>query len=115
MWALVINPVSGHGKGTTIGTYVAGYLNQHKIVFTIVTGNSSIAMGDHYFGGLICREGAGGKPDPEGLSYVNGASTAFLDAYLNGNAAAKNFLHTADLPAFTNNRAFLERNLGAKP
>jgi hypothetical protein len=23
MWALVINPVSGHGKGTTIGTYVA--------------------------------------------------------------------------------------------
>lgn len=75
----------------------------------------SIAMGDHYFGGLICREGAGGKPDPEGLSYVNGASTAFLDAYLNGNAAAKNFLHTADLPAFTNNRAFLERNLGAKP
>jgi diacylglycerol kinase (ATP) len=47
MWALVINPVSGQGKGTTVGTYVAGYLNQHKINFTIVTGNSSIALGDH--------------------------------------------------------------------
>lgn len=69
----------------------------------------SIAMGDHYYGGLICREGAGGKPDPDGLSYVNGASTAFLDATLNGNKAAKKFLRTADLPAYTNNRAFLER------
>ena len=47
MWALVINPVSGHGRGTTIGTYVAGYLNQHGIRFTIVTGNSSITMSEH--------------------------------------------------------------------
>ena len=47
MWALLINPVSGHGKGTTVGTYVAGYLNRHKIGFAIVSGNSSIAMGDH--------------------------------------------------------------------
>ena len=47
MWALVINPVSGQGKGTTVGTYVAGYLNQKKISFTIVTGNSSISLGDH--------------------------------------------------------------------
>jgi len=47
MWALVINPVSGQGRGTTVGTYVAGYLNQHKVNFTIVTGNSSIALNDH--------------------------------------------------------------------
>lgn len=47
MWALVINPVSGQGKGTTVGTYVAGYLNQNKISFTIVTGNSSIALSLH--------------------------------------------------------------------
>lgn len=69
----------------------------------------SIASGDHYYGGLICREGAGGKPDPDGLSYTNGASTAFLDAYLKNDAAAKKFLRTADLPALTDNRAFLER------
>jgi diacylglycerol kinase (ATP) len=47
MWALVINPVSGQGQGTTVGTYVAGYLNQHKVEFTIVTGNSSVAIVDH--------------------------------------------------------------------
>lgn len=47
MWALVINPVSGQGKGTTVGTYVAGYLNQRKCEFTIITGNSSKAMSDH--------------------------------------------------------------------
>ena len=47
MWALVINPVSGQGQGTTVGTYVAGFLNQHKVDFTIVTGNSSVAITDH--------------------------------------------------------------------
>jgi diacylglycerol kinase (ATP) len=47
MWALVINPVSGQGKGTTVGTYVAGYLNQKKCEFTIISGNSSQAMSDH--------------------------------------------------------------------
>jgi len=44
MWALVINPVSGQGRGTTVGTYVAGFLNQQKVDFTIVTGNSSEAL-----------------------------------------------------------------------
>ena len=66
MWALVINPVSGHGKGTTIGTYVAGYLNQHQILFTIVTGNSSIAMGDHL------RTFIEKNPDCEGVIAVGG-------------------------------------------
>jgi diacylglycerol kinase (ATP) len=47
MWALVINPVAGQGKGTTIGTYVAGWLAQNKIPYTIVTGKTSVALGDH--------------------------------------------------------------------
>ena len=47
MWALVINPVAGKGKGTTVGTYVAGWLSQRKIPYTIVTGNSSVALCDH--------------------------------------------------------------------
>ena len=64
MWALVINPVSGQGKGTTVGTYVAGYLNQHKISFTIVTGNSSIALGDHL------RTFINKNPDCEGIIAV---------------------------------------------
>jgi diacylglycerol kinase (ATP) len=47
MWALVINPVAGQGKGTTVGTYVAGWLTQRKIPYTIITGNSSVALADH--------------------------------------------------------------------
>jgi len=47
MWALVINPVSGQGRGATVGTYVAGWLSQRKIPYTIVTGNSSVALDDH--------------------------------------------------------------------
>jgi diacylglycerol kinase (ATP) len=47
MWALVINPVSGQGKGATVGTYVAGWLSQRKVAYTIVTGNSSVALTDH--------------------------------------------------------------------
>jgi predicted dienelactone hydrolase len=75
----------------------------------------SITLGDHYYGGLICREGAGGRPDPEGLSYVNGASTAFLDAYLKDDGAARTFLRTADLRPLTADRAFLERTLQGSP
>ena len=66
MWALVINPVSGQGRGTTVGTYVAGYLNQHAIDFTIVTGNSSIALSDHL------RTFIGKNPDCEGVIAVGG-------------------------------------------
>ncbi len=47
MWALVINPVSGQGRGASVGTYVAGWLSQRKIPYTIVTGNSSLALADH--------------------------------------------------------------------
>ena len=66
MWALVINPVSGQGKGTTVGTYVAGYLNQNKIGFTIVTGNSSISLGDHL------RTFIDKNPQCEGIIAVGG-------------------------------------------
>jgi diacylglycerol kinase (ATP) len=66
MWALVINPVAGQGKGTTVGTYVAGWLSQRKISYTIVTGNSSVALGDllsHFIEKF---------PDAEGVIAVGG-------------------------------------------
>lgn len=66
MWALVINPVSGQGRGTTVGTYVAGFLNQNKVDFTIVTGNSSIALTEHL------RTFIGKNPDCEGIIAVGG-------------------------------------------
>jgi len=66
MWALVINPVSGQGKGTTVGTYVAGFLKQRSINYTIVTGNSSIALMDHLQ--TFIKK----NPDCEGVIAVGG-------------------------------------------
>ena len=65
--------------------------------------------GDHYLGGLICREDRGGPEnkggahDTEGLEILAGVTTAFLDAWLNKDAAAMLFLeefeHQADITA----------------
>ena len=46
MWALVINPVAGQGKGATVGTYVAGYLNSRKIKYEIIIGRSGLDQAD---------------------------------------------------------------------
>lgn len=66
MWALVINPVAGQGKGATVGTYVAGWLTQREIPYTIVTGNSSIALADHL--SLFIEK----NPDCKGVIAVGG-------------------------------------------
>jgi diacylglycerol kinase (ATP) len=47
MWALVINPVSGQGKGATVGAYVAGFLKKESVPYVIVTGKSSTALIDN--------------------------------------------------------------------
>lgn len=58
--------------------------------------------GDHYLGGLICRDdrggpqNRGGAPDVEGQTILAGVSTAFLDAWLNEDAAARRFLEELD-------------------
>lgn len=64
---------------------------------------------DHYLGGLICREGQGGEPDPGGVEIDRALSTVFLDAYLKDDARAKSFLQTADIAALTKGRATFER------
>jgi len=46
MWALVINPVSGQGKGAQIGTHVAGYLNSRGISYEIIIGRNGIDQAD---------------------------------------------------------------------
>ena len=46
MWALVINPVSGQGKGANVGTHVAGYLNSHGISYEIIIGRNGIDQAD---------------------------------------------------------------------
>ena len=56
--------------------------------------------GDHYLGGLICRDdrggpqNRGGAPDLEGQTILAGVSTAFLDAWLNNDASAREFLES---------------------
>ena len=46
MWALVINTVAGQGKGATVGTYVAGYLNSRGIKYEIIIGRSGLDQAD---------------------------------------------------------------------
>ena len=41
MWALVINPTSGSGKGATIGSRVAALLTARKIDFEVISGGSA--------------------------------------------------------------------------
>jgi diacylglycerol kinase (ATP) len=46
MWALVINPVAGQGRGASIGTHVAGYLNSRGIKYEIIMGRNGIDQAD---------------------------------------------------------------------
>jgi diacylglycerol kinase (ATP) len=46
MWALVINPVAGQGKGASVGTHVAGYLNSRGIKYEIIIGRNGTDQAD---------------------------------------------------------------------
>ncbi len=47
MWALVINPTAGSGKGASIGSHVAGFLTQHRETHEIISGDSAISLVTH--------------------------------------------------------------------
>lgn len=66
MWALVINPVSGQGKGARIGTYVAGYLNSHGINYEIIIGRNAIDQAD------LLQRFLDRNPDSSGVIAVGG-------------------------------------------
>lgn len=40
MWAIVVNPISGGGKGALRGTEVAGYFSAKGFPYQVITGNS---------------------------------------------------------------------------
>jgi diacylglycerol kinase (ATP) len=41
VWALVINPTSGGGKGAIVGREVAGYFAKHGLEYTVITATSA--------------------------------------------------------------------------
>jgi diacylglycerol kinase (ATP) len=41
MWALVVNPVSGGGKGAVLGTEVAGFFAEKQLPYQIITSSSA--------------------------------------------------------------------------
>ncbi len=63
---------------------------------------------DHYLGGLICNPERGGEPDPEAVAIVRAMTTAFLDAYIKDDAAALEFLNSADVSERTDGRALYQ-------
>ena len=65
--------------------------------------------GDHYLGGLICRDNRGGEADPQGVAIDRAMTTAFLDAYIKEDLAARTFLKTVDLTELTDGRATSSR------
>jgi diacylglycerol kinase (ATP) len=44
VWAIVINPVSGGGKGATLGREVAGYFAKLGAEYTIITATSAAKL-----------------------------------------------------------------------
>ena len=41
MWAIVVNPISGGGKGAAFGTEVAGYFASRGLPYQVITANSA--------------------------------------------------------------------------
>ena len=66
MWALVINPTSGSGKGATVGSYVEVFLIKNEISHEIVTGNSAATLVNN-LAVFIAQ-----NPDCEGVIAVGG-------------------------------------------
>jgi len=41
MWAVVVNPISGAGRGALVGTEVAGYFSSRKVPYQVITATSA--------------------------------------------------------------------------
>jgi len=41
MWAIVVNPISGGGKGAVLGTEVAGYFSSRALSYQVITANTA--------------------------------------------------------------------------
>ena len=74
MWAIVINPVSGGGKGATLGREVAGYFAKHGLEYTIITASSAVKLKENLDNFLNLSEGQ----NCQGVIAVGGDGLAHL-------------------------------------
>lgn len=74
MWAIVINPVSGGGKGATLGREVAGYFAKHGLEYTIITATSALKLKENLVNFLDLPE----VEDCRGVIAVGGDGLAHL-------------------------------------
>lgn len=93
MWAIVINPTSGQGKGAEIGKLVVGYFAKHDLTYQIITGISAenVSRDLKNFIALV--------PDCEGVVCVGGDGLAHLVLQ----AVVPNKVPFAVIPAGTGN------------
>ena len=92
MFAVVINPISGKGKGSVLGAEVAGYLRTRNIDYTLVT-SASAALLSQNLETLI------ETTDVDGIIAVGGDGLLHLVLQI----AAKALLPFAVVPAGTGN------------
>jgi diacylglycerol kinase (ATP) len=74
MWAIVINPISGGGKGAVRGREVAGYFSRHGLDYTIITANSAQKLRSNLENFLNSQDGQ----RCEGVIAVGGDGLAHL-------------------------------------
>ena len=102
MWAIVINPISGGGKGAVRGREVAGYFSRHGLDYTIITANSAQKLRSNLENFLNSQDGQ----RCEGVIAVGGDGLAHLILQL---AVPRNIPFAA-MPAGTGND--IVRSLG---
>lgn len=74
MWAIVINPTAGGGKGAIVGREVAGYFLKHGLEYTVITATSAKKLRENLAAFLDLSEGRG----CEGVIAVGGDGLAHL-------------------------------------
>lgn len=74
MWAIVINPVSGGGKGAVLGREVAGYFAQHDLDYTVITATTAQKLRNNLDSFLDLPEGR----NCQGVIAVGGDGLAHL-------------------------------------
>lgn len=74
MWAIVINPVSGGGKGAILGREVAGYFAKHDLDYKVITATSAQKLKSNLDSFLDLPEGR----NCQGVIAVGGDGLAHL-------------------------------------